>query len=54
MTCPISQRLLEELVQASVYGGPGRTIEDAKRQCDPIRRELIEHAKKHDCLRLGK
>lgn len=53
MTCPVSKRFLDDLGKASEYATPERTIEDARRDCGAIRRKLIEHAAKHDCLKLG-
>lgn len=51
MTCPVSKRLLDELAKASEYGTAQRTINDARKECNAIRHKLVEHAKRHGCVR---
>jgi len=50
MSCPISKRLLDELAKAAASETQGRATLDVRRECDAIRRLLVDHAKEHDCL----
>jgi hypothetical protein len=49
--CKVSQRLLAELAEPSAIWSAAPNV-GARKECDAIRRKLVEHAKLHDCVRL--